>query len=133
MLHDLFMSDMHPDDLPASDPRAWDRGLSTGELVARVSAQLREGEDDGDELTIIVRSHGDREDTPATERVAGITISEHDALRASHALRLHAGALRGEAEGREPTYAAVTLRSAATYEAAADRFEAASRDVEGRR
>lgn len=52
LLHDLHMSDGHPED--AAD---WDRGLTTEELLRRVTDQLANGECDGDELTITVRTY----------------------------------------------------------------------------
>jgi hypothetical protein len=52
--HDLFMSDLHPDDRPESDPSAWDRDLTTDELCERITKQLQLGEIDSDSLTIKV-------------------------------------------------------------------------------
>ena len=53
MYHDLYMGDersSYPDD-------SFDTNLTTGKLVAKVSESLIDGENHGDELVIIVRTH----------------------------------------------------------------------------
>lgn len=49
-LHSLFMGDGHPE-----DDNNWDHNVPTDVLVERVTTQLR-AEQDGDELTIVVRT-----------------------------------------------------------------------------
>jgi len=54
--HDIFMSDLHPDDPTINNDEAWDRGLTTSEVISKITRQVFRGESDGDELTIVIRT-----------------------------------------------------------------------------
>ncbi len=56
MYHDLYMGDI----LPIYEPDQFDVNLSTGQLIAKVTHALIDGEKSGDELVIIVRTHAKR-------------------------------------------------------------------------
>lgn len=57
MIHDLYMAetDSHHENGP-DDPKMWDRGLNTEQVIAKITEQLPV-ESDGDGLTILVVTH----------------------------------------------------------------------------